>query len=728
MGISKKSFISLFLSFCLVFSLISVLLVKPVDAKTVRVAIIAALSGDVTIKKGGGSKSYDAYENMSLNQGDTVYTGAGSSATLNLSNGDADVTLSENAEINVSDLNTSDGNKKSKLKVWAGSMWVKVKSLAGSDDEFEVETPTAVMGVRGTQFFVMVDPKTGAIKMAVGAGKVSATTVKNEADSTQTTTITYLYPTQQISLDSRDETEELSLKVDFIDLDGFIKDASQEVIKEIIRNKAEIDKENDAFIAKKKKEIEDGKLVNDQTSLTVRDQIELDKVQQNFDNLIGNIAKKALIGNKIDKASMDKVIDEANKKIAEQNRKLDLDKVKELDRTAGVDAENEKLKRELLQKLEAEKLKKKIEEEKKQEELQKKLAASLKALEEHKKKILEATKAAEEKAKVEAEAKLKESLSDEEKKKFDDEKNGTKTTAPESGSGSESDISEPVLPTPSPSPSPTPSPSLTVAGTTISEAAANDGSFTAKQVVTLANGTFVADMSTGVTVNSLPAGLSTSVIRNTDKQITITFTGNAAAHAAANDVTNATVTIAKAKIVEAAGDVTSNAFKFEFSNPVPKVSLFAAPVPNNFNGEFTLDINLSDFAWANSIYGVEVHLLYGENTSYNTNSPPLNKNIFSSANSADYIREYRSSGQQELVYAVTNFGNIVNNENTDEFGNVIVMGPKKLVTIPLKGYGDHTISVGKIVIVRKNGSNVQNLEIPVTSISPANITIEVPEV
>lgn len=86
---------------------------------------------------------------MSLNQGDTVYTGANSSVTLNLSSGDADVTLGENAEINVSDLNSSDGNKKSKLKVWAGSLWVKVKSLAGSNDEFEVETPTAVMGVRG---------------------------------------------------------------------------------------------------------------------------------------------------------------------------------------------------------------------------------------------------------------------------------------------------------------------------------------------------------------------------------------------------------------------------------------------------------------------------------------------------------------------------------------------------------------------------------------------------
>lgn len=586
MGITKKSFVSLFLSFCLVFSLVSALLVKPVDAKTVRVAVIAALSGDVTIKKGGGSKSYDAYESMSLNQGDTVYTGASSSVTLNLSNGDADITLGENAEINVSDLNTSDGNKKSKLKVWAGSMWVKVKSLAGSDDEFEVETPTAVMGVRGTQFFVTVDPKTGVIKMAVGAGKVSASTVKNGTDSTQKSSITYLYPTQQISLDSRDETDDLSLKVDFLDLDDFIKDASPEIIREIILNKAEIDKENDAFIAKKKKEIEDGKFVDD-TSLTVKDQAELDKVKQNLDNLIGIIAKKALTENKVDKESLNKIIEQANAKIDKQEKKLDLDKVKELDKTAGVDAEKEKIKKELLQKLEAEKLKKQLEEAKKQEELKKKLAAALKVLEEQQKKILEATKVAEEKAKADAEAKLK-------------EQNGTNTSVPGSGGNSgNSGDTDPVL--------------------------------------------------------------------------------------------------------------------------IPAVSLGATAISGSLSG-FNLDINLSNFVGANDIYGVEVHLLYDENTYYfdNPNSPIINGNIFKPQNSADHIKEYQGSNGKELVYAVTNFGSTS--------GNITVAGAQKLVTIPLHGNGEQTITVGKIVIVRKNGSTVQNIEIPLTSIQPVKITTEATEV
>lgn len=587
MGMSKKSFVSLCVSLSLIFSLISVLLAKPVDAKTVRVAVVSSLSGEVTVKKGGGSKTYDVYESMSLNQGDTIYTGGSSSVTLNLSSGDADVTLGENAEINVSDLNSSDGNKKSKLKVWAGSLWVKVKSLAGSNDEFEVETPTAVMGVRGTQFFVMVDPVTGAIKMAVGAGKVSATTVTTTEDSEQKTTVTYLYPAQQISLDSRDETEDLSLKVDFLDLADFVKQASPEVIREFILNKAEIDKENDEFIAQKAKELAEGKVTDDE-NLVVKSKEDLDKVKRNFDNLVGNIAKKALAENKFDQSSMDKVIVDANKKISQENKKLDLSKVVDLDKTAGVDAEKEKQKQELLKKLEAEKLKNKLEQEKKQAELKKQLEAQLKLLEEQKKKIEADTKAAEEKAKADALAKLNDS-------------GVTKppATGGDSGSGGDSNPGTPETQVPS---------------------------------------------------VSLKATLSE---------------------------TNA----------------------------------------NEISNTYSLDVNLSNFVGSNDIYGVEVHLLYGSNTFYRADKPLVNGTIFGRDNRTNYaqnIKEYEGNNQKELVYTVTGFGDAT---------NIAVSGTQKFVTIPMNGYGHQEIRVGKIVIVRKNGTSVQTIPIVESSIQPAILEI-----
>lgn len=591
------------LSFSLLFSL-SVLIVKPVDAKTVRVAIISELSGDVTVKKGGGSKIYDAYEDMSLNQGDTVYTGSDSSVTLNLSNGDADVTLSDNAELNVSDLNSSNGNKKSKLKVWAGSMWVKVKSLAGADDEFEVETPTAVMGVRGTQFYVFVDPVTGQTKMAVGSGKVSASTVTSNTDNTQTTTITYLNPTQQITMDGRNETDDLDLKVEFLDIEQFIKQASPEIIKELILNKAEIDKENEEFIAKKKKELVDGKVVDDQTSLTIKSLTELDKVSQNLGNLIGNIAKQALEDKKLSKEEIDTAIQDANSKITDTTKKLDLNNVKPLDKTAGVDLELEGKKIEELKKLEEAKLKAKLEKEKAQENAKKKLAEALKKLEEEKKRIEAATKAAEDKAKADAEAKLKSTLSDQEKKAFEEAKNSKEKN--DTKKDTKSPVKDPGTSTPTD-----------------------------------------------------PTGPS---------------------------------------------------------EPQPSVTVDISPIEGETEYNYQLNINLNDFNVTNNtdLYGFEIHLLYNQYVQFGTEGDLSNTHLFfeEGSSASYYNRELASGPTKELLYAITNYGNI---------GNISITKATKLVTIPFNSIGLGQISVGKIVIVRKDGSVIRQVPFNLTNTNPIQV-------
>ncbi|WP_409177276.1 hypothetical protein [Brevibacillus fortis] len=108
------------------------------------------------------------------------------------------------------------------------------------------------------------------------------------------------------------------------------------------------------------------------------------------------------------------------------------------------------------------------------------------------------------------------------------------------------------------------SPTIAVGSPVIQENSLNDGTISAIQVVTLANGAFVQDMSSGVTVNNLPAGLGLQVTRITDTQLSIAFTGKAMNHANANDVSNATVTITPAKVVGASTNLTSNPFRFDF--------------------------------------------------------------------------------------------------------------------------------------------------------------------
>jgi hypothetical protein len=427
---SKKSFLALFLCFLVVFGLASSMLAKPADAKTVRLALVTSIEGSVTVKKGGGSMVYDAYTDMSLNQGDTLYTGDSSSVVLDVSGGDSEITIGANSEFNISDLAES-GGKKSKLKSWAGSMWVKVKSLAGSNDEFEVETPTAVMGVRGTHFFVGVDPVTGETTLAVGSGKVEAEVSSTDGEQgSNSNNSVVLLPTQQLVLESRDETEDLSLKVDLIDIEKLIEGASPAVIEAIIRNKQAIDEENEKFVQDQKEQLEQGGQPDAKSTLSIKDAADLDKVTQNLNNLIGNIAKSAVDSKKVEQAIIQKIIDTINKSITDPNKKLDLNNVKPMDKTAGVDPEKEKQKQEALKKLEEEKQKKKETEKKLLEESKKKLEEALKKLEEEKKRIDEANKKAAADARAKAEADLKKKLSDAEKEKFEQDKKNIVTPTP----------------------------------------------------------------------------------------------------------------------------------------------------------------------------------------------------------------------------------------------------------------------------------------------------------
>jgi len=141
-----------------------------------RVAVIQSLKGTVTVKKAGGSKEFKAFAKMSLNEGDVLKTGKDSSAVLQFSNGSAAddrMTVAANTTLTFSKLSDKSGTR-TKVSMWNGSAWVDVKSIATPKDEFTLETPTAVMGVRGTHLMVSVDPVTGATQLTVVAGVVNA--------------------------------------------------------------------------------------------------------------------------------------------------------------------------------------------------------------------------------------------------------------------------------------------------------------------------------------------------------------------------------------------------------------------------------------------------------------------------------------------------------------------------------------------------------------------------
>lgn len=384
--ISIKNLLSLTVCFSIVFSLMSSLWVQPVEAATVRVAQIEEVTGTVNIKKAGGSKAFRAYPGMTLHQGDHISTEEFSSVIFKVVDSEDEITIDERADLYISDLRDESGNKKTRFTMWSGSMWAKVSSLVSSEDEFEIETPTTVMGVRGTNLLVGVDPETGESTFYIASG-IGSVSKKSDGQSSGTT----LNPNEMISIDEDTSSDNLDDYKNIADLNDLITNTSNAIIEAIIANKAAIDQENEEYIAKLQEE-------QDETGGTSQEAI--DRINQNLQNLVGNIVKNAISQNKVDEVAIKAFIENINQQL---DKKLDLNNVKaqELsDQEKAKQAQIKLLEEERKKKQEAEKQKQ--EERKKQnEELQKKLKEQLEKQKAEKQKAAEAAKkkAAEEYAK-----------------------------------------------------------------------------------------------------------------------------------------------------------------------------------------------------------------------------------------------------------------------------------------------------------------------------------------
>ncbi|MGF7031420.1 hypothetical protein J2T17_002331 [Paenibacillus mucilaginosus] len=303
------------------------------EAASERVAYVAEVSGKVTYKKAGGFKTFQVYKDLNLNQGDYLYTAADSYVILKVGADEVEFTVAANTEIYIADLSEGDG-KTTRVQSWAGSLWSKVKSLVGSGDEVELETPTAVMGVRGTHFAVLIDPMTGKNVMLVGSGLVDTKTVQSKTNGAQEVKYATVYPSQQIAVSPGGVSGDIRTQVEYVDVEELVRMAPPKVLEAILRNVPDIQEENEAMKKKLKEQFGQGMNKPDpQSILRVEDADDLSKVQRNFDAFVSLIAKEAVNQKKIDK----KLIDEVNKEIPDPLRKLDIDNPTPLDATAGLD-------------------------------------------------------------------------------------------------------------------------------------------------------------------------------------------------------------------------------------------------------------------------------------------------------------------------------------------------------------------------------------------------------
>ncbi|WP_164472736.1 cadherin-like beta sandwich domain-containing protein [Cohnella candidum] len=357
-----------------------------VHAATSRVAIIKSMSGTVQVKKSGGSKLFKAFAKMSLNEGDVLSTSANSSAVLQFANGtseDDKMSVASGTTLTFSKLSDKNGTK-TKVSMLNGSAWVDVKSISSKSDEFTLETPTAIMGVRGTHLLVNVNPETGATRLTVAAGVVNTKPAGSDES--------YDVKPGNNALVTKEQEDVGEIIVAPADLDTLMKQNDKSLIEAIVTAAGEIVKENQQ---KLDQYFEDAGVSND-----------LSRKKTNVENLLGaivdNAVKNGLIsqdrvnqlvqeaqtqtGVTIDLSKKNIVLSDEEKRLQYEQKKKDDEAKKAADEQRKKDEDERKKLADLNKKIEEERLRREEENKKSDEEKKKK------AQEEYEKLLSEAEK------------------------------------------------------------------------------------------------------------------------------------------------------------------------------------------------------------------------------------------------------------------------------------------------------------------------------------------------
>ena len=120
-----------------------------------QAAKLSKATGQVTLQKYGAGDSVSASPGTALNQGDTVRTGADSSAVIIFFEGSV-ISLAADSEITIMQMGRDGGSTTIKLRQQIGASSSRIEKLVDSKSRYEVETPAGSALVRGSVMGVMV--------------------------------------------------------------------------------------------------------------------------------------------------------------------------------------------------------------------------------------------------------------------------------------------------------------------------------------------------------------------------------------------------------------------------------------------------------------------------------------------------------------------------------------------------------------------------------------------
>ncbi len=137
------------------------------------VASIHNIQGEVQLRGAGDEEWTAAREGDKLFEGSQLKTGPDSQALLVWNRGHA-VKVFELTRLTLDELSLKKASEKTSMNILKGKAFVRAKKLLKKESTFTIRTPTAIAGVRGTEFLVDVRGGASSFSMLSGLLGISA--------------------------------------------------------------------------------------------------------------------------------------------------------------------------------------------------------------------------------------------------------------------------------------------------------------------------------------------------------------------------------------------------------------------------------------------------------------------------------------------------------------------------------------------------------------------------
>jgi len=190
-------------------------------------ASVKFVIGKVQVMSSGRTSWKTARMKQKIFSGDRIRTNLNSRIEISMPDGSV-IKINENTTFDIREIKTAEEDKEDSMSftLWAGSMWAKFKKVISSRQKREIDSPSAVVAVRGTTLDMNVD-KSEALRVRVYEGRVSVKSKtaggEVEVGSNQQSTVEKgkaptppqsFKPDQEESTESSESSDKLVLSID----------------------------------------------------------------------------------------------------------------------------------------------------------------------------------------------------------------------------------------------------------------------------------------------------------------------------------------------------------------------------------------------------------------------------------------------------------------------------------------------------------------------------------